>query len=150
MTENRATRSKPSGPHLGVSAVAVRHGCVLLGRRRGSHAPGTWAFPGGKVDPGEDPADTVRRELREETGLCATSVEPLPWTSDVFIEDSLHFITLHHYAKAEEGEPHVREPDKVHEWLWLPWDGTPQPLFAPTASLFATGWRPPELRSDGR
>lgn len=144
MTENPAIRSKPAGPYLGVSAVVVREGCVLVGRRRGSHGAGTWAFPGGKVDPGEDPADTVRRELREETGLCASEVEPLLWTSDVLTENRLHFITLHHYVRADDGEPRVCEPDKVHEWLWTPWDRAPRPLFAPAASLFATGWRPPE------
>jgi 8-oxo-dGTP diphosphatase len=98
---------------IGVSAIIVRNGAVLLGRRRGSHGAGTWAFPGGKPDAGEHPSDTVRRELFEETGLI----------------DAV-------------GEPAVREPDKVEGWHWCAWDELPEPLFAPAASLIAGGWRP--------
>lgn len=49
-------------------AVCVRDGQVLLAR---SPAPGgghEWVLPGGGMEFGEDPYDTVRRELLEETG----------------------------------------------------------------------------------
>ena len=130
-----------TGPLVGVSAIVIRDGAVLLGRRRGAHGAGTWAFPGGKSDPGEHPSDTVRRELLEETGLAVRSVAPVAWTSDVFADAGLHFITLHHLVDAV-GEPAVREPDKVEAWRWYAWDELPEPLFAPAASLIAGGWRP--------
>ncbi|MGZ4166769.1 MAG: nucleotide triphosphate diphosphatase NUDT15 [Solirubrobacteraceae bacterium] len=130
-----------TGPFVGVSAIVTRGGAVLVGLRRGAHGAGTWAFPGGKVDAGEPPRDTVRRELLEETGLTARTVEPVAWTSDVFDDGGLHFVTLHHLVAAD-GEPAVLEPDKVTEWRWCDWDDLPAPLFAPAASLIATGWRP--------
>lgn len=130
-----------TGPWLGVSAIVTRAGAVLLGRRRGAHGAGTFAFPGGKPDPGEHPSDTVRRELLEETGLSAAAVRPLTWTSDVFADGGLHYVTLHHLVEAD-GEPEVREPDKVDAWGWYAWDALPEPLFAPAASLRASGWRP--------
>ena len=130
-----------TGPFVGVSAIVVRDGAVLVGRRRGAHGAGTWAFPGGKLDPGEDPADTVRRELREETGLTTRAVAPIAWTSDVISDSNQHFVTLHHLVDAE-GEPEVREPDKVEAWHWYAWDELPEPRFAPAASLIASGWRP--------
>ncbi|MDP9794060.1 8-oxo-dGTP diphosphatase [Catenuloplanes nepalensis] len=130
------------GPFVGVSAVVVRGGAILLGRRRGAHGPGTWAFPGGKVDAGEDPAATVARELHEETGLRAGRIAEIAWTSDLFPESGLHYVTLHHLVEAA-GEPEVREPDKADEWRWWPdLDHLPSPLFAPAAALWATGWRP--------
>ncbi|WP_307248609.1 PfkB family carbohydrate kinase [Catenuloplanes indicus] len=130
------------GPFVGVSAVVLRDGGVLLGRRRGTHGNGTWAFPGGKVDAGEEPAVTVGRELHEETGLRATRVVPIRWTSDLFPESGLHYVTLHHLVEAD-GEPELREPEKAYEWRW--WadlERLPEPLFGPAAALWATGWRP--------
>jgi 8-oxo-dGTP diphosphatase len=131
------------GPFVGVSAVVVRDGAVLLGRRLGAHGVGTWAFPGGKVSAGEEPGLTAARELEEETGLRATKVSPIAWTSDVFPDDGFHYVTLHHLVQAE-GEPKVLEPEKASEWVW--WadtDHLPTPLFGPAAALWATGWRPP-------
>lgn len=42
---------------------------LLLRRRRGDSLGGHWELPGGKVDPGENHADALRREMWEETGL---------------------------------------------------------------------------------
>ena len=44
-------------------------GRVLMGKRKGSHGPHTWCVPGGHVDFGEEPSQSVRREILEETGL---------------------------------------------------------------------------------
>ncbi|GAA3613136.1 NUDIX hydrolase [Kineosporia mesophila] len=130
------------GPLVGVSAVVVRDGAVLLGRRLGAHGEGTWSFPGGKVDPGENPGVTAARELAEETGLRAVRVSPILWTSDVFADAGLHYITLHHLVEAE-GEPQVMEPEKAQEWVWWPdAEHLPSPMFGPAQALWATGWRP--------
>jgi 8-oxo-dGTP pyrophosphatase MutT (NUDIX family) len=57
---------------LGVKGLTMRKGHVLVGRRS-PHVNayrGLWEFaPGGVVEPGHDPAQTVRMELREEAGL---------------------------------------------------------------------------------
>lgn len=130
-----------TGPLVGVTAVVVRAGEVLVGLRQGAHGAGMWAFPGGKVDPGEHPRAAVVRELWEETGLQAVSIEPILWTSDVFAQEGLHFITLHHLVDAE-GDPELREPDKVSAWRWVPWDEVPAPRFSASESLLTSGWRP--------
>ena len=53
-------------------ALIVHDGQILLTRisRRGHHT-GHWTLPGGGVDHGEHPLETVRREVYEETGLHA-------------------------------------------------------------------------------
>jgi 8-oxo-dGTP diphosphatase len=56
----------------GVSAMIFdQHGRVLLQRRSDT---GDWATVGGAIDPGEEPADALVREILEETGIV---VEPL-------------------------------------------------------------------------
>ena len=55
-----------------VAAVIEREGRVLIGQRRlGGRHPGKWEFPGGKVEPGEEPRAALARELREELGIEA-------------------------------------------------------------------------------
>lgn len=54
---------------LVVAAVVTRGDEVLAARRRGpAQVAGRWEFPGGKVEPGEDPAAALRREIAEELG----------------------------------------------------------------------------------
>ncbi len=54
------------------AAIIERRGRVLICRRRfDQDHPGKWEFPGGKVKPGEQPAQALRRELREELKIDA-------------------------------------------------------------------------------
>jgi 8-oxo-dGTP diphosphatase len=49
-------------------AVCVRDGQLLLARSPGPGGTPEWVLPGGGMEHGEDPYDTVRREVTEETG----------------------------------------------------------------------------------
>ncbi|MGW1722927.1 NUDIX hydrolase [Streptomyces sp. NPDC002306] len=49
-------------------AVCVRDGQILLARSPAPDGPPEWVLPGGGMEHGEDPYDTVRREVTEETG----------------------------------------------------------------------------------
>jgi 8-oxo-dGTP diphosphatase len=72
------------------AGVLVERGRVLLTQRKaGSHLAGAWEFPGGKVEPGEDPRAALVRELKEEIGV------------DVVVGDILE-VTFHHYADAQK------------------------------------------------
>ena len=67
-----------------VLVIPVRDGKVLAGQRAaGSHLAGAWVFPGGKIEPGESAEQAAARELLEETGLKAHSLESFHrWTYD--------------------------------------------------------------------
>jgi 8-oxo-dGTP diphosphatase len=61
-----------------VAAVIMRDGKILIGqRKRGGRHPLKWEFPGGKVEPGEDPRAALARELREELNVDAVIGEEL-------------------------------------------------------------------------
>jgi len=63
------SRLYPSLPVVGVGAVIVRDGLVLIVRRANPPLQGEWSIPGGALDLGEKLRDGVAREVREETGL---------------------------------------------------------------------------------
>ncbi|HET9655803.1 MAG TPA: NUDIX domain-containing protein [Kineosporiaceae bacterium] len=77
----------PAGPDDGDAGTpripcvgAVVHdeqGRILLVRRVNPPGAGLWSIPGGKVEPGEDDATAVVREVAEETGLLVRAGEVL-------------------------------------------------------------------------
>ncbi|RAZ80662.1 NUDIX hydrolase [Mesorhizobium atlanticum] len=68
-----------------VSVAVVRGKTVLLVKRARAPSKGLYAYPGGKVEPGETLPQAAARELREETGLEATDYRPL---RDIHIDGS--------------------------------------------------------------
>jgi ADP-ribose pyrophosphatase YjhB (NUDIX family) len=63
------SRLYPSHPIIGVVAVILHHGEVLLVRRANPPLQGEWSLPGGVLELGEKLRDGVAREVLEETGL---------------------------------------------------------------------------------
>jgi len=56
-----------------VAALIFRDEKILVCQRtRHQTMPLKWEFPGGKIEPGEQPRDALRRELDEELGIDAT------------------------------------------------------------------------------
>jgi ADP-ribose pyrophosphatase YjhB (NUDIX family) len=67
----------PSQPEPASSAILEREGRYLLVRRANPPWADMYAFPGGRAEPGETPAETALRELAEETGIRGRN--PLPF-----------------------------------------------------------------------
>jgi 8-oxo-dGTP diphosphatase len=56
-----------------VAALIVQDGKVLVCQRtKHQPLPLKWEFPGGKIEPGEQPHEALSRELDEELGIQAT------------------------------------------------------------------------------
>ncbi len=73
-------------------ALIDADGRILMSQRpkNKSHA-GLWEFPGGKVEDGERPEDTILRELREELGIepCKQCLQPFSFSSHVYEDFNL-------------------------------------------------------------
>jgi 8-oxo-dGTP diphosphatase len=131
-----------STPRIGVGVIVRAGKRVLLGLRKNAHGMGTWSFPGGHLEYGEDVETCAVREVREETGTSITVVRRGPYTNDVFPEEQKHYVTLFVVADLVAGEVEVQEPEQCERWEWFEWSGLPHPLFLPIENLLKTGFDP--------
>lgn len=81
-------------PQPASSAIIKRGDRLLLVRRINPPSQDMFAFPGGRGEPGETPADTALRELQEETGIVARHPQ-LFATYDLPSRDSAGQLTSH-------------------------------------------------------
>jgi mutator protein MutT len=97
-----------------IAIAVVRHGDrYLIGQRREEVAlAGLWEFPGGKVHPGETPAEAAARECFEETGLQVDVGEPYSQVVHRYDHDRLH---LHFFASTPR-DP-AAAPKKPFRWV---------------------------------
>ena len=114
-------------PKVGVGAMIMRDGQVLLGRRRGAHGAGTYAWCGGHLEFGETLEACAVREVREETGLVVASLKLL-CVSNIMAYDN-HYLDFEFLTEVEPGQPQVLEPDRIESWEWYELDNLPSPLF---------------------
>jgi 8-oxo-dGTP diphosphatase len=98
----------PKAPIVVVAAVLVEpeRGVLLSQRRAGTHLAGAWEFPGGKVEPGEDPRAALVRELREELGIETEIGAPVEVTFHAYSEKSV--LLLFFEATRAPGSPEPR------------------------------------------
>lgn len=121
-------------PKIGVGVLVIKEGFLLLGKRKGSHGAGTWSLPGGHLEFKETVEDCTARELAEETGLRALSMQLGPWVNNVIDEDK-HYVTLFVIVDKFTGEPKLLEPQKCEGWSWFDLNNLPSPLFPPVETL---------------
>ena len=111
-----------------VGALLVRHRGgpqILLGKRAAdrSLAPDVWDLPGGHCEPGETPAQTLVRELREEIGVTPTAWQQVHQLHGV-VPGGDEKVVLHLYAvSAWTGTPRNRQPQEHAELVWFSLDG---------------------------
>lgn len=103
---------------------------VLLIRRGRPPFEGSWALPGGFLDPFEPPEDAARRELAEETGLVwegpLTVIggfgrggrDPRGWT-----------VSIAYLAELDQPDVDVSGSDDAEDAAWWPLDEPPELAF---------------------
>lgn len=124
----------------GVGVIVCKGKKVLIGKRKGSHGEGLWAFPGGHIDP-TDPSLKAcgEREVYEEVGITCNVFAPdhyrqdLFTTFDILSEDKTKlYVTVYLVADYLLGGTSIitgdevaikpLEPDKCESWHWITLD----------------------------
>jgi A/G-specific adenine glycosylase len=116
--EQRPVRSaRPAIPHYTVTAGVIREdGSILIAKRPSGGLLGAmWEFPGGKLQPGEDLASCLQRELLEELGVRVSVGGRL----GVYRHAYTHFrVTLYAFEcrLLQASQPQPREHDAIR-WV---------------------------------
>ncbi|HEV7305799.1 8-oxo-dGTP diphosphatase MutT [Ensifer sp.] len=98
-------------------ALVDSDGRILLAQRpEGKSLAGLWEFPGGKVEVGETPEETLIRELDEELGIHTkvACLAPLTFASHSY--DDFHLLMPLYVCRRYEGMATGREGQAI-KWV---------------------------------
>ena len=97
------------------AVIRDEHGRFLCALRSGTMSmSGMWEFPGGKIEPGEHPEASLRREIREELSCDVDVFEMVADTLHEYPSVTVRLRTF--FARVTSGVP---TPDEHAELRWL-------------------------------
>lgn len=113
-------RAYPKMPLVGVGAVTIKNGKILLIKRAFEPGAGKWSIPGGLVEVGEKLSEACARETEEETGIQVEILELIN-VFDMIDKDEdgkvkYHYVLVDFLAKPVGGQE--RECAEVMEIQW--------------------------------
>src|SRR6266576_4612294 len=115
-------REYPETPLVGMGAVILDHGRVVLVKRQFPPLAGEWSIPGGRLKIGETQREGVVREAREETGLTVDPVELLG-VYDRLVRDETgrilyHYVLIDFLCRRLAGELQAGGDADDARWFW--------------------------------
>jgi mutator protein MutT len=123
LRDNRLRRLYPEQPLVGVGAVLVCDGEILLEKRKNEPGKGEWSVPGGLVELGETVEQSVIREVKEETGLDVEKPEQVDVvdsiTRDEKGEIKYHFVIIDYFLRLKGGELEASSDAEDLRWVRL-------------------------------
>ena len=117
-------RRYPKQPIVGVGAVIICDGKILLEKRKGEPGRDKWTIPGGLMELGEIAEQTVIREVREETNLEVEDPELIDVVNNIIADENAkikyHFVIVDYYVKLKGGT--LEAADDAAEVKWVKFD----------------------------
>jgi 8-oxo-dGTP diphosphatase len=118
------SREYPDRPFVGVGAIIVDQGRVLLIRRGHAPAAGEWSLPGGTMELGETVREAVIREAQEETGLLVEATELLGVFDRVVRDDQqriqFHYVLIDFLCRPVGSK--LKAASDATEAAWFTWE----------------------------
>ena len=117
-------REYPKQPLVGVGAVVIDEGKMILVKRGVEPGKGKWSIPGGLVELGEAVREATVREAKEETGLDVEIVidRPLDAFDNVDIDEKgglrYHYVLLQFLTRPKGGT--LKPSSDVLDARWVP------------------------------
>jgi mutator protein MutT len=139
-------REFPSAPLIGVGAVVVDGGRVLLVRRGTEPMRGHWTLPGGLVEVGEPLEAAVVREVREETGLTVEPLELIELLDRIHRQGErvrYHYVIADYLCRAAGGALRAASDADAVRWVErAEWNSHSALKIDPvTARVIEAGWQ---------
>jgi len=119
--ERELSNIYPLVPRVGVGAITIHEGRVLLVKRGAEPSRGLWAIPGGTLELGETLQECAAREILEETGITI-KVGACIYVFDYFERDDggkikFHFVIVDFAGEYISGEPKGEDDAEDARWL---------------------------------
>lgn len=139
-------REFPVAPLVGVGAVVVKEGRVLLVRRGTEPLKGQWSLPGGLLELGESLTAGVVREVREETGLIVKTLELIELLDRIHREDErvrYHYVIADYLCSVAGGSLRASSDADAVRWVErAEWNSHSILKLDPvTVRVIETGWQ---------
>jgi len=101
---------------VAVALIDTDNRVLLAKRPEGKQLAGFWEFPGGKIDPGERPEESLIRELAEELGIevSADCLAPLTFASHGY--EDFHLLMPLYVCRKWQGMVMAREQQEL-KWV---------------------------------
>jgi 8-oxo-dGTP diphosphatase len=116
-------RLYPTQPVVGVGAIILRQGKLLLEQRGNEPARGQWTIPGGVVEVGESLEAAVLRETLEETGLHGEIVGLIDVVDQVHRDKEgkieYHYVIIDYAVNVKAEEPKPASDAAALKWVPL-------------------------------
>ncbi len=131
-------REYPDAPLVGVGALIIDSGRILLAKRGHPPLAGEWSIPGGVLELGETLREAAVREAREETCLIVEATELLGVYDRILQDDAgrtlYHFVLIDFLCRAQAGEAHAADDADEVRWF-TPEEAAALPLAEDTAQV---------------
>jgi ADP-ribose pyrophosphatase YjhB (NUDIX family) len=148
-------REFPAAPLVGVGAIVVDKGRVLLVCRGREPMKGHWTLPGGVLELGESLVDGVKREVAEETGLEVEPIELIELLDRIHRDGErvrYHYVIADYLCRVTGGELRAASDADAVRWVErAQWNSHSALKLDPiTVRVIEKGWQRAQALGDER